>query len=82
LKPLTVLSLLVLCAGCAEFPELEGRESASVQRAPYPPLIPLDSALGAPVDPVSEAEEIEQDLARRADALSRRAKALQNASTD
>lgn len=78
-KPLPLLALFIFCAGCADFPELDGSEPASVKSARYPRLIPLQDTLGPPVDPVSEAAEVEEDLTARSEALSKKAQALQNA---
>lgn len=78
MKPVCVLFLLILCA-CTEIPELEGKEAPSLRTAPYPELIPIEASLGAPVDPVSEAEEVEEELIARSEALNERAEALQNA---
>ncbi|MEO1107893.1 MAG: hypothetical protein AAFX90_08235 [Pseudomonadota bacterium] len=78
--PLLILSLAL--AGCADIPELDGSESRLVQKAAYPRLIPLQDTLGAPVDPVNEAPEVEDDLNARAEALRKKADALQNAPTN
>lgn len=82
MKPATLIPLLLICAACADFPELEGREAPDVRKAPYPRLIPLQDTLGPPVDPVSEAEEVEEDLLARSEALTQKAQALQNAQTN
>ncbi|WP_120635806.1 hypothetical protein [Ruegeria sp. EL01] len=79
MKPLPLLTLLLICAGCADIPELDGSEPKSVKSADYPHLIPLHDILGAPADPVSEAAEVEQDLTARSEALAKKAQALQNA---
>jgi len=81
-KPLSLLILFLACTGCADIPELEGSEPASVRSAPYPRLIPLQGAIATPVDPMSEAAEVEEELAARSEALARRADALQNAETN
>ncbi|NOD74972.1 MULTISPECIES: hypothetical protein [unclassified Ruegeria] len=82
MKLLPLLPLVFLCAGCADFPELEGSEPASVKKAPYPRLVPLQETLGAPIDPVSEAVAVEEDLTQRSEALAQKAEALQNAQTN
>lgn len=82
MKSLSVFLLLALSAGCADFPELEGREAPSVKTARYPKLIPLTETSLPQIDPVSEAAEVEEDLTQRSKALSQKAKALQNASTE
>ncbi len=79
MKPLPLIFLLLAAAGCADIPELDGSESAALQKAPYPKLIPLQPALGAPVDPVNEAAEVEEDLTARGEALAKKAEALQKA---
>ncbi len=81
MKPILFLPLLALCA-CTNIPELEGKEAPSLRTAPYPKLTPIEASLGAPVDPVSEAEEVEEDLIARGEALGERAEALQNAETN
>ncbi len=82
MKSPTLIVLLIACAGCTDIPELEGSETAALRKAPYPRLIPLDDALGAPIDPISEANSVEEDLTARAEALTKRAEALQNAETN
>lgn len=82
MKHAALIVLMIALAGCADIPELEGSESASLRKAPYPRLIPLDQTLGPPADPVSEAREVEEELTARAEALAERAEALQNAETN
>jgi hypothetical protein len=79
MKPLPLLILLLACAGCADFPELEGREQPNVKSARYPKLIPIQENLGPPVDPANEAAEVEEDLAARREALEKKAEELQAA---
>ncbi|WP_420584397.1 hypothetical protein [Ruegeria sp.] len=79
MKPLPLLILILTCAGCADFPELDGSEPPDLSSARYPKLIPLQETLGAPVDPVSEAEEVEEDLNARREDLEKKADALQSA---
>ncbi|WP_010441983.1 hypothetical protein [Ruegeria conchae] len=79
MKLLPSIFLVLATASCANIPELEGSETAALRKAPYPKLIALDPALGAPTDPVSEAEEVEEDLSTRGEALAKKAEALQNA---
>lgn len=81
-KALPLLILTLALMGCADIPELDGSESRSVQKAAYPPLIPLQDSLGTPIDPASEATEVEEDLNARAEALRKKAEALQNAPTN
>jgi hypothetical protein len=79
MKPSVLIPLLLVCAACANVPELEGREGPSVRNARYPRLIPLDETLGAPVNPANEAEDVESDLIARSEELARKAAALQSA---
>ncbi|SHF22691.1 hypothetical protein SAMN05444279_12231 [Ruegeria intermedia] len=82
MKPLPVLFLVALAAGCTNIPELQGREAAAVTDAPYPRLIPLDEALGPPVDVVSEAADLSKNLTERKKSLRQRANRLQNTPID
>ncbi|WP_170569262.1 hypothetical protein [Ruegeria atlantica] len=79
MKSLPLLILILACAGCADFPELEGRELPELKSARYPTLIPLQENLGPPVDPVNEAAEVEEELLARREALEKKSKELQNA---
>ncbi|EEE39081.1 hypothetical protein RKLH11_2927 [Rhodobacteraceae bacterium KLH11] len=79
MKLLPPLFLVLVTAGCADIPELEGSETAALRKAPYPRLVPLDTNLVPPVDPVSEAAEVEEDLSTRSEALAKKAQALQDA---
>ncbi len=79
MKPLPLILLLLVAAGCADIPELDGSESEALRKAPYPKLIPLEATLGPPTDPESEATAVEEDLTARSEALAKRAEALQNA---
>lgn len=82
MKLLPVLPIILVFAGCSDFPELEGSESASVKSAPYPRLVPLQETLGPSIDPISQAAEVEEDLTQRSEALAKKAQALQNAQTN
>ncbi len=82
MKPLAVSVLILICAGCADVPELDGSEPPSVKAAPYPRLIPLQDTLGPPLDPVNEATEVEDELTARSEALAAKARALQTAQTN
>ncbi len=79
MKPLPLLILVLACSGCADFPELEGRELPNVKSARYPTLIPLQENLGPPADPVNEAAEVEEDLLARRKELRKKARKLQRA---
>ncbi|GAA6161169.1 hypothetical protein NBRC116589_33430 [Ruegeria sp. HU-ET01832] len=78
MKPLPLLIVLSLCASCVDFPELEGSEPESLKTTRYPKLIPLQENLGPPIDPVSEAAEVEEDLSARREALQKKADKLQS----
>jgi len=82
MKPLPLLILIFACAGCADFPELEGRELDNVKSARYPKLIPLQENLGPPADPANEAIEVEEDLIARRKELQKKARKLQRAKID
>ncbi|WP_298846323.1 hypothetical protein [uncultured Ruegeria sp.] len=82
MKLLPVLPLFLLFAGCADIPELEGSEPASVRSAAYPRLVPLQETLGPSIDPISQAAVVEEDLTQRSEALAKKAQALQNAQTN
>lgn len=82
LKPLPILTLLVFCVACVDFPELEDSETRAVKSAPFPSLVPLQDRLGPPIDPASEASQVEEDLNARSEALAKKAEALQNAQTN
>ncbi|WP_170784302.1 hypothetical protein [Ruegeria lacuscaerulensis] len=79
MKPLPFLIAVLACAACANFPELEGEEPTNVKKARYPKLIALQQNLGPPVDPVSEAAEVEEELNARREVLENKADQLQNA---
>ncbi|MCA0928554.1 hypothetical protein [Ruegeria profundi] len=78
MKRLPLLILVLICAGCADFPELEGSEPPELRSARYPKLIPLQEALGPPVEPANEAAEVEEDLKARREALEKKSQDLQN----
>ncbi|WP_170603882.1 hypothetical protein [Ruegeria arenilitoris] len=82
MKPLPLIISLLVCAACADIPELEGSEGPELRKTSYPRLIPISESLGPPADPVSEAEEVEEELTERSEALAAKAKALQEANTD
>ncbi|WP_171122734.1 MULTISPECIES: hypothetical protein [unclassified Ruegeria] len=78
MKPLPLLILTLCCAACADFPELEGSEPASLKSARYPKLIPLQENLGPTIDPISEASEVEEELETRRKELQKKADQLQS----
>ncbi|MTH95667.1 hypothetical protein [Roseibium sp. RKSG952] len=79
MKHVSLLTLLLAFAGCTDIPELEGKEAPSIRNAAYPKLVPLEETLGTPVDPVSEASEVEEELTSRSEELAKKAAALQAA---
>lgn len=82
MKPLLPLVLFLACAACANFPELEGSEPASVKSARYPKVIPLEGVLGPQTNPVFETTQLEEDLLARREALQKKADQLQNEEID
>ncbi|MGI9370490.1 MAG: hypothetical protein ACR2O2_16795 [Ruegeria sp.] len=79
MKPLLPLVLLFFYACCTEIPQLEGDDAAAITNARYPKLIPLEEALGPPVNPEDEAAIVEEELDARSKSLDQKAKALQSA---
>ncbi|WP_037307702.1 hypothetical protein [Ruegeria halocynthiae] len=79
MKPLPLLILILACAGCTNFPELEGREPPNINSARFPKLIPLQENLGPPANPTAEAIEVEEDLTARSEQLQKKAAELQKA---
>lgn len=76
------LCLLPVLAACTQVPELKETVTPTLRNADYPPLLPLDQALGAPVLPQEQAQEVTQQLEARRDSLKRRAAALQKPALD
>lgn len=77
-RPVLILSL-VLAAACTRVPEIEDQLTDDLRTAPYPDLIPLNDALTERAAPAEEAQELEDDLTRRANRLKARAAALKAA---
>lgn len=71
------LAGLVAASGCAHVPELDARISPQLQSAPYPALLPLDTALEPLPSPQQASDRIESALAGRRDRLKARAARLQ-----
>ncbi|WP_353472742.1 hypothetical protein PVT71_01565 [Salipiger sp. H15] len=71
-----VLGLCALAAACSDFPEFDGSQSPGVASAPWPKLVPLAGLMQAQPAPRA-APEMATDLDARAEALRRRAAALQ-----
>ena len=71
--------LVLLCAGCAQFPELDGTVSPDLRNAAYVPFEELGAHpdLGMPLDATDPEAEV---LLARANWLSRRADALRRQS--
>lgn len=82
MKPLPLIAALIACAACADIPELEGSEGPALRKAAYPKLVPISDTLGPPGDPISEADEVEEELTARSEALAEKAKALQEVEID
>ncbi|WP_343502642.1 hypothetical protein [Alloyangia pacifica] len=73
---LVLLTFLALTGACTDFPEFDGSQSPGVAGAPWPRLVPLSGLLeGQP--PARTQPEMAADLDTRAEALRRRAAALQ-----
>ncbi|GAA4222821.1 hypothetical protein [Sagittula marina] len=76
---------VVALTACTQFPELDTVQSEGVAQAPYPDLIPLEGVVGQPTAPNATVEVIEQvegrvgGLQSRADRLSRRDVAQEDA---
>ncbi|MDP5216642.1 hypothetical protein Q5Y75_05380 [Ruegeria sp. 2205SS24-7] len=70
-------AMLLAVTACTNVPELDDEISPQLRNSRYPALIPLEDALGPPVDPQAEAQEIEEELEARAAALQNRARQLQ-----
>ncbi|WP_226621044.1 hypothetical protein [Alloyangia pacifica] len=76
LMRLVLLPLLALLGACTDFPEFDGSQSPGVANAPWPELVPLSGLLAS--QPPTRAEpEMAENLDARAEALRRRAEALQ-----
>lgn len=65
-----------LLPGCADIPELDATIPDHLEAADYPALIQLDSSLTTPATPADDAEELQEQLAARRDALQNRARRL------
>ncbi|NVL00596.1 hypothetical protein KQ247_17565 [Ruegeria pomeroyi] len=74
--------LLLMAAACTQVPELNERIGPDLRTAAFPKLVPLDEALGPPVDPEGEARAVQEALEARRAALAGRARRLQQASHD
>ncbi|MBE9635246.1 hypothetical protein [Salipiger mangrovisoli] len=73
---LLLLTALALTGACTDFPEFDGSQAPGVATAPWPKLLPLDGVLRAEAPPRTQPE-MAGELDARAEALRRRAAALQ-----
>ncbi len=71
---LAVVAALAPLAGCVSFPEVEAAESAYVEAAAYPDLVPIESLLTAP--PPRATPEVRAGVEAQAGGLRARAEAL------
>ncbi|MFV2038470.1 MAG: hypothetical protein ACC646_12850 [Paracoccaceae bacterium] len=72
----------LLLAGCAQFPDLDGRISESARNAPFPALINLDALLSAAYDGGDAAAAASATLSAQVAALRTRAAALRGPVVD
>lgn len=73
----SVLCLVLVVAGCADFPELDDVVSERARRADYPLLQPVDDLIATALAPSErDALAAAQDLAARAARLRARAATL------
>lgn len=75
-----VFSCLLLCAACAQVPELDDHVTPAARQAPYPALVPLDPLLQDASD-TRITDQTDDALRARAAALRARARAMQQATT-
>lgn len=75
-RPLALATFVAILAGCTQFPELDQTQTAELEAADYPDLVPIEPILArvdAPgPDPAAEEASLESRLARlrsRADRL-------------
>jgi len=76
LRRMAAPGALIWIAACTQVPELDEQVPGHLRNAPYPALVPLDSALVPLPTPRGEAEKINKSLSARRDALKARARAL------
>ena len=59
--------LTVLCAGCTQFPELDFTQTAALEAADYPALVPIEPIIASVdqpgSDPVAEQTQLDARLA-------------------
>jgi len=75
-RTLATLCLTALCAGCTQFPELDFTQTAALEAAEYPALVPIEPIIAGVdqpgPDPVAEQTNMDARLAglrARADRL-------------
>lgn len=65
-RSLAFLTLFALATGCTQFPELDSTQTAELDAAAYPDLVPIEPILAraeAPgADPVAEEENVQRRL--------------------
>ncbi|MDX2483638.1 MAG: hypothetical protein QNK42_08250 [Pseudodonghicola sp.] len=77
------LALLLAVAGCTrEVPELDQTRTEALRDAPYPALIPLESALATGAATPDSAQQLEREMTRRRALLKARADRLRAAQSD
>ncbi|WP_243614391.1 hypothetical protein [Shimia aestuarii] len=77
MRPAFVFSFsMILAAGCAQFPEVEGATDPALADAPYPTLVPVEDVLDQ--EPPRLDETSEASLQGRVNRLKRRAADLSN----
>ncbi len=77
MRGISRIAAFLALGACVQVPELNERVPPELRDAPYPTLRPLDDTLGPAVDPVSEAEELDERLSGRVQSLQARARGLQ-----
>ncbi|MEY8842388.1 hypothetical protein AB9K41_25435 [Cribrihabitans sp. XS_ASV171] len=77
MRGMSRIAAFLALGACVQVPELDESVPPGLRDAPYPKLQPLDETLGPAVDPVSEAEELEERLSGRVQSLQSRARGLQ-----
>ena len=68
--------ILLILAGCTQFPELDETATPGVAEAPFPELVPLDGLLAAPATPPVATKETIGQVEGRVSGLRNRASRL------
>ncbi len=77
------LALLLAVAACTRnVPELDQTRTDALRDAPYPALIPLESALATDAATPDSAEQLEREMTQRRALLKARADRLRAAQSD